>query len=139
MALKNSEKGFTLLNQLFSLLILIICIPIQGAILNTLHHQNTYYEELSIQQFFNFIQREVNQSIACTTHSNKIVLHLYNDDVVTIELYRQLVRRQLNGKGHEIYLRDIESFQISSLPFGFTIHVTSLKGDHYEKTIGFCP
>lgn len=139
MALKNNEKGFTLLNQLFSLLILMICIPIQGAILNTLHHQNSYYEELSIQQFFNFIQKEVNQSIAFTTSSDKIVLHLFNDDVVTIELYRQLVRRQLNGKGHEIYLRDIESFQIRSLPFGFTIHVTSLKGDHYEKTIESSP
>ncbi|WP_053074994.1 competence type IV pilus minor pilin ComGF [Ornithinibacillus californiensis] len=132
----RNEEGFTLLNQLFVLAVLLLCIPLQTVIYKTLT-EVTYYEQISIQQFFHYIQMDVNQATTYQSDGNKIILTLPNEDIVTFEAYGALIRRQVNHQGHEIYLRDIQQFQVLPLPYGLKIKIQSLEGEHYEKVIAF--
>ncbi|WP_047979922.1 competence type IV pilus minor pilin ComGF [Ornithinibacillus contaminans] len=137
MALKTNEFGYTLYKLLFILAIIAICLPLQIAILKSLQLPASY-EEISIQQFFHFIQQDVIKAEGVQLANDKIILEL-DGDLVTIEEYGRLIRRQVNRQGHEIYLRDIGNMTISPLPYGFTIGISSLQGEIYEKDIVFYP
>lgn len=138
MEYKSFENGFTLLNQLFILTAFMITIPIMAAIYNSLK-QESYYDELSIQQFFNLLQQEVNQALTFRTTPEKVFLTYNNEDEIVFEKYGDVIRRQVNGKGHEIYLRDVTLFQVSSLHHGINVIVNTKKEDQYERTIVFYP
>ncbi|WP_042145917.1 competence type IV pilus minor pilin ComGF [Paucisalibacillus sp. EB02] len=135
---QKNEQGFTFYTLLFALTILIMCIPLYGAILKTLK-ENSSYNEISIQQVFHFIQQDVIKAINYRAESGKIYLNLYNGETVTIEQYGNLIRRQVDGQGHEIYLRNIQDFQVQTLEYGFNVYITSSEGEQYEKTITFYP
>ncbi|WP_026906689.1 ComGF family competence protein [Paucisalibacillus globulus] len=136
MVYRNSEQGFTFSSLLFTLTVLMICIPLHGAIFKTLK-ENSYYDEISIQQVFHFIQQEVVKSKGYRIDHDKIILIMNSDEIVTIGKYGSLIRRQVDGQGHEIYLRDIQDFQVQLLEYGFKIYIRSPKGEEYEKTITF--
>jgi competence protein ComGF len=138
MVIKTNENGFTLYTTLIAITIIAICITLQLAILRALH-QNTYYDQISIQQFFNLIQREVIEANGYSVGKDIINLELENGEIATIEQYGTLIRRQVNHVGHEIYLRDIKSFAVYSLLNGFKIHIQTKKGDSYEKIIVYYP
>jgi competence protein ComGF len=138
MEFQKNEHGFTFYTVLFSLAVIIMCIPLYGAILKSIK-DHSYYDEISIQQVFYFIQQDVIQAINYRVDNEKIYLTLIDGDTVTIEQYGPVVRRQVNGQGHEIYLRDIQDFKVQSLDYGFSLSITSSKGEYYEKTITFYP
>jgi competence protein ComGF len=138
MEFQKNEHGFTFYSLLFTLAVIIMCIPLYGAIIKTIK-DNSYYDEISIQQVFYFIQQDVIQAINYHVEDKKIYLTLIDGDTVTIEQYGDVVRRQVDGKGHEIYLRDIQDFHVRSLDYGFKLSITSFEGEHYEKTITFYP
>ena len=53
-----------------------------------------------------------------------------------MEHYKNVIRRQVKG-GHEIYLRDVQDFQIEPLPYGGKIIITMETGGIYEKNFDF--
>jgi competence protein ComGF len=133
---RRNEKGFTFYTLLWMLVVLMICLPIQGVIFKTLRN-NSYYDEISIQQVYYFIQEEVIKAETYKIDKDKILLTLNTSEIVTIEQYKDLIRRRVDGKGHEIFIRDIRDFRVESLEFGFKIFITSSKGDKHEKIITF--
>ncbi|GIO27512.1 ComGF family competence protein [Ornithinibacillus bavariensis] len=135
---KNKEKGFTFYTILFILTILIMCIPIEAAILKTMKN-HSYYQEISIQQFFFFLQQEVIQASELFVHSDGRITLRAKEDLITIELYGDNIRRQVNGQGHEIYLRKIKEIQFAEEASGFIVTITDKKGYIYEKKINFYP
>jgi competence protein ComGF len=135
---RNKEKGFTFYTLLFILTILIMCIPVQAAILKSLR-DHTHYQEISTQQFFFFLQQEVIQASAITVQpTGRIVLNLEND-LITFEKYGENIRRQVNRQGHEIYLRNVTALHFIEEPDGFRISITDHKGESYEKKIHLYP
>lgn len=134
----KTERGFTLYTLLLVISVLIICIPIYGAILRAIPDKS-YYDEISIQQFFQLLQQECNKATSIHADNHHIIMLSHNGERISFEQYGNLIRRQVNHLGHEIYLRDIESWNIVHVTNGLRIKITSLKGEHYEKTIQFQP
>lgn len=134
--IQDDNNAFTFVSLLFSLSILLIILPLLPLLLHSLNPPN-HYKELSVRQFFHFISDEIYTSKDLVIQGNKLSFTKQNDEVVTIEFYNQLVRRQVTGKGSEILIREIEQWNIQTLSYGFIITITTTEGDVYEKKFGF--
>lgn len=136
MRLFNNEKGFAFLSLFLSLFTAIIALPL---LLNLLQATNLpdLYEQHSVNTFFHLINNELFFVKEYQVRPNSLILKFYNDEVITISKYRDLIRRQVNGLGHEIYLRDIKEFIIEDQLNGFKITIEMLTGDIFEKRFSF--
>ncbi|MFD1038476.1 competence type IV pilus minor pilin ComGF [Virgibacillus byunsanensis] len=135
-AIVKIEKGFTILSVLLSITVLFITLPFAAYLVKTANIP-TNYEELSIQQFFIFLRDEMIIATDIVVYPNTIEYTVKNGSQVTIEKYDNIIRRQVIGKGHEIYLRDVSDVTFTSLSYGIHVSITSLEGEHSEKDIIF--
>nr|WP_226035303.1 ComGF family competence protein [Aquibacillus saliphilus] len=132
----KNEKGFTLISLLLATSIIFITLPILPYIINTIQHES-YYEDLSVNQFFHFINEEFHIAISYSVEDSVITLQQENGETVTIDKYQSLVRRRVGNLGHEILLRNVSEFLIIPLTTGIKIAITTIEGVHYEKTFSF--
>lgn len=77
------------------------------------------------------------QATAYKADNKKVVLDLPEGKKATLEWYNDLIQRQVDGKGFEVFLRDVKGVQFSALSYGVHVTITTLQGAHYEKTIVF--
>lgn len=133
MVFLTNESGFTLISSLLRIFIIVMILPMLIFILSKLTLQSME-ESLSIQQLFFLIQAEINEADE-VAHTQKRLYVSQHDQKITFEQYGALLRRQVNGQGHEVYHRNIKSFNIKSLPYGKEIQIRTLTGETYERII----
>lgn len=132
---RKSERGFTFLSLLLTATILFMTIPLVTYLVKAADY-SSHYQEISIQQFFYYLRDDVMKATTFAVPSST-ELKLGNSDgtTVTIEQYKDLIRRRIEGEGHEIYLRDVADISFQKIAYGIRATVTSLQGETYEKTI----
>lgn len=128
------KSGFTFLEMLLTLTILIIILPFAAFLLQHVHYKIDN-EHISVQQFFTFLQHDTRKANEVIADKNRLSFVMNDNEIATIEPYQNYIRRRVNGKGHEIYLNDVASFTIVSEKYGYHVTVETSKGDLYEKTI----
>ena len=136
MAILKNEKGFTFISMLLMLTILAMSLPLLAYVTKSANY-STKYDEMAINQFFQFLRDDFIQATDYQVSETALILVIDDTTTVTIEKYQDLIRRQVNRKGHETYLRDVKDLSFSSHDYGIRAAVTSLQGEHYEKTIVF--
>ncbi|WLV23555.1 ComGF family competence protein [Aciduricibacillus chroicocephali] len=140
MAIPPSEHGFTFISLLLGLTFLAIAFPLLAHTLKTAKH-DSYYEELSIQQFFSVLRIELAQAsnVHIDSDKRKISYKLPDDSetagVAMIGQYEDLIRRQVDNLGHEIYLRGIQTVQFERLSYGLKVLIVGKGGEDYSKVI----
>lgn len=137
MAIGKNEQGFTFVSILFSISIIAITLPFTGYLIHSITGSSSHYEEVSTQQFFHFLRDDVIKATSFAIGSSSLTLTIDDETTATIEMYGEHIRRRTNRGGHEIYLRDVEDITFTELPYGIHATVTSMQGEHYEKTIIF--
>ncbi|WP_081779331.1 ComGF family competence protein [Oceanobacillus picturae] len=136
MVFLEKSSGFTMIQSLLAISFLALSLPFLASLLKAadipLHEQ-----ELSIQQFFTFLQDDVKNATSFKLKdAGKILeLNLVGGSTTTLEKYGNLIRRRVNGTGHEVYLRNIASLRFEPAAYGFSIFVTMEDGETFEKTI----
>lgn len=136
MALKRDEQGFTLVSLLLTLVIIAITMPI---IIFLIQHLAVKPNDnhISAHQFFTFLYNDTLSAEDVQIMNNKIYFILNDRETASIEQYNTIIRRQVLGKGHEIYLREIDDFRVISEEFGYQVNITMTNGEQYEKTIAY--
>ncbi|ODG91331.1 hypothetical protein BED47_06630 [Gottfriedia luciferensis] len=135
----QNEKGFTLLETLFSLVLFLMIISISTSSIKSFVKRNYSYESVNRLELDNFIkevQKEANKSISFTVHSELLLFEEFNQVSTSYRKYATIIRRQRLGLGHEIVLqkiRDIKFEQISERQI--LVKIIDLNGGTYEKTI----
>ncbi len=135
----QNEKGFTLLETLFSLVLFLMIISISTSSIKSFVKRNYSYESVNRLELDNFIkevQKEANKSISFTVHSDLLLFEEFNQVTISYRKYATIIRRQRLGLGHEIVLqniKDIKFVQISEKQI--LVKVIDLNGGIYEKTI----
>ncbi|MFS0751449.1 competence type IV pilus minor pilin ComGF [Oceanobacillus sp. 1P07AA] len=135
----RNNRGFSLISHLLMLTIILITLPFISYMLQSTETPSTK-EELSVHQFFQFIRDDVIRSLHAVTTNEKLVLTVpseLNEQTVIYEQYGNVIRRQVDGEGFEIYVRNIAELYFQQLEFGFQIILTTSSGEQYEKTISF--
>lgn len=132
----NNKAGFTFLETLMSLTVITISIPfLLYLIANTTY--TSQIDMLSTEQFFIFIRNEIMESKAVEISGNTLKFKGNDNRTVTINQYNTLIRRQVAGMGHEIFIRDVQDFRLTELDYGVLVAVTTLEGETYERTFRF--
>ena len=135
----QNEKGFTLLETLFSLVLFLMIISISTSSIKSFVQRNYSYKsvnKLELDNFIKEVQKEANKSISFTVHSDLLLFEEFNQVTISYRKYATIIRRQRLGLGHEIVLqniRDIKFEQISERQI--LVKVIDLNGGIYEKTI----
>src|SRR5699024_1254288 len=101
-------------------------------------HVSEADEDLPIKHFLIFLRNDVLSATDVSMDgNNRIYFHLQDGKIARVEQYKNMIRRRVDEKGHEVYLRDIEDFSVQSLAYGLKLTITTEKGKVYEKTIAF--
>lgn len=132
----HREGGFTFISTIFMLFILSFSLPFLGHLIKVAGYGNNY-EELSINQFYQFMRDDLIRAVRTNVIGNKLYLGLDDDgvEIAIYEKYGNSIRRQVNGRGHEIYLQNVDDIIFTQLRYGVKIKLISKSGAEYDKSI----
>lgn len=136
---RKNEAGFTFISMLLIISLLAVSLPFIAYLIKSADFYSNY-DELTVQQFFKFLRDDTMNAVDYDVSSNTLYLSLNSGQTAVIEKYEEdriQARRQVDGKGHEIYLMDIMDLKFEKLPYGFRTTVITRQGVPYEKTITF--
>ena len=130
----KSEAAFTLLSMMIVMTLFIVTLPFLAYLIHTVTYTD-YRDELSIQQFYNFLRDEFISASNHVVRKNKVMIDDLEGRSVSFERYNNVILRKVDGQGHDIYLRDIQEVIFTDVSYGVQVEIKSLKGEVYEKTI----
>lgn len=130
----TNERGYTFLHTIFALLIITVTFPVLIYLFQIIEVKSDE-NDLSVMQFFIILRNHILTAESTSALGNTFYFHLETGETVTIEQYDDVIRRQVNGLGHEIYLRNVQQFTLEPLDYGTKVYVTTLEGKTYEKIV----
>lgn len=128
---RKREQGFTLVSTLISLSLVLISLPLIYELLYEVKKISKL--EITPYKFMLFIKEDIHRSEQLIAKDNKLYFYLSTDEVAVIEQYGDLIRRRVDNRGHEIYLRDIVKFETDNLDYGVKVTIRLKDGEKYEK------
>src|SRR5699024_3184082 len=129
---KLSEEGFTLISTLISLSLILVSLPLIYHLVYKVKY--TYEFKLTSYKMIVINESYIHISEQMIAKDDGLHFYLPNDEVAVIEQYGKLIRRQVDNRGHEIYLRDVTNFETKNLEHGVKISIKLKNGEKYEKT-----
>lgn len=129
-----NEQGITLVTTLLALVIVAITLPLLSFIINKLTEPKLY-DDIKYEQFFHFIWDDVFRAKQVEAKDNTLVFELRTGEKATLALYENIIRRQVEFEGYEVYVRDVKSFRTEQTDDHINVKITSMKGDVYAKKI----
>ena len=133
----KSEAGFTLINTLFTFVLITCSLPFLIILLQKSQEHLNLEEEFSVQHFFYFLQDDVKRSIDYELIRDELYLTLDTGNQVQIGINGHVIRRTVDQKGYEIYLRNVQYFHLYKLDYGFLVSIEMITGGQYDKEIIF--
>lgn len=128
-----NQKGFTLLSMLLAISILFITVPFLEYLTKSLDY-TTNYKDLSFYQLFHFMRDDIIRSTDVEIGKQKISLTAIDGSTVTYEKYNDIIRRQVDGTGHEVFIqKNIEDLSFEKISYGIKAIITTKDGAVYEK------
>jgi competence protein ComGF len=105
----QGNTGHTLVEVIIALAVIVmitslfplLLIPIQK------HPPITQLEETSL--FFSMIGKEIREAKAIEVNNNTLYITNANQDVISFSKYHSLIRKQVNGLGHEVWVQNVHS------------------------------
>lgn len=133
----NNQAGYSFINLLLSLVIYFTIISSFTLILHFVSTQTHYPDDLKPFEWEVFliqIQRELNEASNIETTTNQLSFQNKEGETVTIHQYQNLLRRQVEGRGHEIVLLQVKESAFIEENTGVTLKVVSTAGKNFSFT-----
>lgn len=126
-----SDKGFTMLEMLFSFSIFLLIVSFLTVGLNFLFQDwkmEARTQRLEWHVFINQLKKEIRLADAANITAGSIVLTIDGKSVL-YEKYGSNLRRRVDMKGHEIVLQKLNAITFTSVNGGVEINVS----DHFDQ------
>src|SRR5699024_10853196 len=131
----NNEKGFSMISMLITITIIFVTLPFFSYLLSHLS-SSSHQEFFSVTQFFLFLRDDLIESPRVEiVDTQSINYELRNGEIAEISKYNDIVRRRVQGKGHEVFLRDVKKLSLKRISNGIQVELTTEQGEIYEKQI----
>lgn len=127
-----NEAGFTYVSMLFSLLLLMLSMPFVVYFLQHVR-PDTDQAHIDAHQFFTYVRHDIKGDVQLSAADDKLFVYLPTGETAVLEKYQDLIRRRVDGKGHEIYIRNVEGFIVEADETGVHLKIMMLNGEQYEK------
>jgi competence protein ComGF len=140
----KNKKGFSLIEAMISLFIFVVVVTLYSTIAHywmlASHQVNTFsYEEFVF--FTNHLQAEFRESEVYWVDENEEKLYIVrplDNQIVHYEKYKNTVRRQVRGMGHEVFLQRVTDFRVVETAYGIKIEVAH-KNTIWQKNLFHLP
>ncbi|MGM0874242.1 MAG: competence type IV pilus minor pilin ComGF [Bacillota bacterium] len=133
----NNEQGYTFLNLILSFFIYSIIISSLTIILHFLLSHSQHPNDLKPYEWELFViqlHKEFKEANNVVVNKTEVTLLNKQGQLISINHYQNLIRRQVVGKGHEIFLLNVKSVTFQQEPSGVRISVVSEAGKNYSYT-----
>lgn len=137
--LKKSEVGMTVIEMLLTMSVLLVIasmLPTVFYVWKKDDSEKIIYEEVVL--FFILLQKDGRKFNHIWTNDEKNILYFSNgngSDVIQYEKYNDIIRRRVNGKGHEVFLQGVRDFHVEVNSLRVFIRLKGIDGTVYEKNI----
>lgn len=135
---KVRERGFTLIECMLSLFILMVVVSLLLMLfkVSAFDRDIHYLFRNQAHLFFEQIEGEIHSASTIQAAGTTLLLNHSNGDVAVYELLNSNLRRRLNWTGHEVLLGDVKNVQYRLADQQLEIRVHSLQGDKlYHKIL----
>lgn len=132
-----NDKGFMLLDMLFSLFLFLLIIAFLPPILHIIIEKQmvaVQLKEMEWQVFVGQLKKEVRMSESIHVENNKLLLYVDGENIM-YELYLTKIRRRVNATGHEVTLQGVASVQFSEIHNGVKVEVKNVYNQQKEVNI----
>jgi competence protein ComGF len=131
----RKNDGFTMIELLFSLLILMTTSLFVLQLFSIIHTQMRSVDKLHPKEWEVFtmqMKQEVRSSKAQDVMGNKLYL-LSGEQLSSLEQYEDKVRRRVDGMGHEVILQNISEFRVNKDDSVIVINITDKAGTTFSR------
>ncbi|MFY0803569.1 competence type IV pilus minor pilin ComGF [Peribacillus frigoritolerans] len=131
----QKNDGFTMIELLFSLLILMTTSLFVLQLFSIIHTQMRFVDKLHPKEWEVFtmqMKQEVRSSKAQDVMGNKLYL-LSGEQLSSLEQYEDKVRRRVDGMGHEVILQNISEFRVDKDGSVIVINITDKAGTTFSR------
>ncbi|MCA0986005.1 competence type IV pilus minor pilin ComGF [Guptibacillus algicola] len=108
-----NEKGFTLIEVLITLMILLaLTAVLPSLMISSVRTSGLDPQQEEEQLFYVLVAREVRGASYVVTNGKNLTLTKPSGDTITFEMYGNVIRRRVNGTGHEVVLQGVKGMTI---------------------------
>ncbi|KIL45976.1 competence type IV pilus minor pilin ComGF [Jeotgalibacillus campisalis] len=135
----NVNMGFTLIEVMICLAVLTIIASLMPLIFANLYSVNKQVEESAHEEWDMFsiqFRNEVKLHDIERIEPKRLTLKSKEGDTIVFSLYGSLLRRQVNGKGHEVYLTALKDLNFALTHQMIVLEVNFLNGKKREGRFG---
>lgn len=127
------KGGYTLIEAVITLGVLVmlssvvplLLIPIQK------HPPISQLEETSL--FFSMLGKEIREGTSVQVQNNTLFIIDANGDIKSFSKYHSIIRKQINGLGHEVWVQNISGMIVKKLSdFLISVKVIDNEGKEFQ-------
>lgn len=107
-------------------------LPLLSVSLKIVQYDSNEYT-IDVHHFFIFLRNDIIQATDVQSTNHTLTLTLHTNVDATYQLYGSVIRRQVQNKGHEIYIRNIQSVGFQQNDGAIKVELTTTNGEIYEK------
>lgn len=129
-----NNEGHTIIEAMISLVVLLVLASVISLLIAPLQKQptSTQFEESGL--FFSMLGKEVREGIAIEVKNNGLYITQPSGDVLSFTKYHSLIRKQVNGLGHEVWVQNIQEMKIDRLSeTSLRVRIHDSKGKEYMR------
>lgn len=132
-----NEQGFTMLEMLFAFSIFCLIasfLPLLFSIMFNEQSVEARIQKLEWELFANQLKKELQSSDAFHVVNGELRLS-HGEETTSFQHYQKLLRRRVDGKGHEVVLQRVERVVFEKRGNALFIEVNNSFGKTYHGTI----
>ncbi|MEK4147348.1 MULTISPECIES: competence type IV pilus minor pilin ComGF [Robertmurraya] len=132
-----SESGFTMLEMLFSFSIFCLMIsflPLLFQIIFYDHAVEARIQKMEWELFISQTKKDIQSSDHVEVVNGELIL-IKGEESISYQKYQNVLRKQVNRKGHEVVLQNVASVTFSKEENAITIEVKDLFHHFNQATI----
>lgn len=133
------ENGFTLIEMLLSLTIMLIVghLFLQSMfVVQPLQKNEREVNPLEWELFLHNLKRDIRMAESSSVDGNTLY-YFTNGKQYSVSMYKDIMRRQADGKGHVIMLHNVGSFKAEETGRFIKVTVTDLSDKKYNANLLF--
>lgn len=132
----RNEVAFTLLEVIITLLLTMTILSISVPLFS-LFKPDDYYIKSSTSQLSMILQEELNQSRNFVVSPETLSFTDQQHRHVVIEHYESIVRRRVNGTGHEVMIQEVKAIHFNKKEHSIQMKVEMMNDETYQYFIHF--
>lgn len=134
----QNEKGYTLLEMLLVLSIFLMVssfFPLLFSVLSQWIEQPSSLHPFEWEVATAQITMDVREANKIVITEGMVTLEGANSELISYESYGDLMRRTVNGTGHEVVMQNVNLTHFSYIDGGISITVTDLDDKEYKMNV----